>query len=237
MTDREVMLENIRRVARRLGPLREKVVFLGGSVVALLITDPGAPDVRPTKDVDVAYPTASFSESASLDETLRGLDFKHCKDPGAPTCRWVVDDLLVDVMAVGESVNTYRDRWSLAAIEHSESLEVEEGLRIRHVTAPYFIAIKLETFEDRGDEDYGGSRDMEDILQIIDSRPELRGEIRASASDLCLYISEKLGALLENDRFLDSLSAHLLPDAASQAREPLLRSRIAQIASLHMNEP
>ena len=44
MTSREVAIENIRRVARKLGHLRDKAVFLGGSITALLLTDPAAPD-------------------------------------------------------------------------------------------------------------------------------------------------------------------------------------------------
>lgn len=40
-------------VARALGPMRGEVVFVGGSVRGLLITDPAAPPERHTDDVDV----------------------------------------------------------------------------------------------------------------------------------------------------------------------------------------
>jgi|SRR5579871_5185239 len=236
MTSREIAIENIRRVARKLGPLREKAVFLGGAVTALLITDPGAPDVRPTKDVDAVVQTSSLSESARLDEELRDLGFQHCMDPGAPTCRWIVDNCLVDVIPVGAGMNAYNDRWSPVAIEHSEYLELEDGLKIRHVTAPYFVAIKLETFADRGEGDYQGSQDIEDIIQIIDGRPELIAEFQASEPDLHTYVSEQFRALLGSDHFLESLSAHLLPDAASQARESLILTRMTQITLLDATE-
>lgn len=39
--------------AESLGELREDVVFVGAATVTLWITDPGAPPVRPTRDVDV----------------------------------------------------------------------------------------------------------------------------------------------------------------------------------------
>jgi hypothetical protein len=38
----------LRAVARHLGPLREEVVFLGGMVVPLLLTDSGASVPRAT---------------------------------------------------------------------------------------------------------------------------------------------------------------------------------------------
>ena len=48
--------------------------------------------------------------------------------------------------------------------------EVEPGLRIRVVTAPYFVATKLEAFRGRGRGDYISSHDLEDLLAVIDGR-------------------------------------------------------------------
>lgn len=50
MTDN---LEHLLLVARKLGDLREQFVFVGGSVLELLISDPAQPPVRPTLDVDL----------------------------------------------------------------------------------------------------------------------------------------------------------------------------------------
>src|SRR4051794_27257718 len=47
--------------AAALGDLLLEVVFVGGATVDLWITDPGAPPVRPTKDVDVVVEVASRS--------------------------------------------------------------------------------------------------------------------------------------------------------------------------------
>ena len=54
-------LEMVHHVARKLGALLERVVFLGGSATGLLITDPAVPDVRMTQDVDVIVEAASHS--------------------------------------------------------------------------------------------------------------------------------------------------------------------------------
>ena len=45
-------LPDLRRIAEALGELREQVVFVGGSVAGLLVTDPLAHSVRATRDVD-----------------------------------------------------------------------------------------------------------------------------------------------------------------------------------------
>ena len=48
-----VAIEMLSSVARALGPLLDKVVFVGGSILGLLITDAAARAPRPTHDVDI----------------------------------------------------------------------------------------------------------------------------------------------------------------------------------------
>jgi hypothetical protein len=45
-------LERLTAVARRLRPLLDELVFAGGCATGLLITDPAAPSIRTTFDVD-----------------------------------------------------------------------------------------------------------------------------------------------------------------------------------------
>ena len=46
-------LNRLIRTAHRLGPLLPAVVFVGGQMAELLVTGPGAHEVRPADDVDV----------------------------------------------------------------------------------------------------------------------------------------------------------------------------------------
>ena len=46
-------LHLLEAAARLLQPLLDELVFVGGCATGLLITDPGAVGIRPTKDVDV----------------------------------------------------------------------------------------------------------------------------------------------------------------------------------------
>ncbi len=54
-----------------LGDLTDEVVFVGGATVTLWITDPAAPPVRPTKDVDVIVKVVSRSDFHRFEEKLR----------------------------------------------------------------------------------------------------------------------------------------------------------------------
>ena len=50
----EINIGVIKQVARALGDLNNRVVYVGGAVVSLYIDDPAAADVRPTDDIDIS---------------------------------------------------------------------------------------------------------------------------------------------------------------------------------------
>lgn len=73
---------------------------------------------------------------------------------------------------------------------------------------------------------------MEDIITVIDGRPEIVSEIITSPDDLKDYLSESFRALLADGHYLDAIPGHLLPDRASQARLPRLMKCLEQISTL-----
>jgi hypothetical protein len=70
---KDLNLQMLSLVARRLEPLLDRLVFLGGCTTALFITDEGAPDVRVTDDVDVIVEVLSRNEYRQLEERLRDI--------------------------------------------------------------------------------------------------------------------------------------------------------------------
>ena len=208
-------------VARHLGNLREKVVFVGGCTTGLFITDPAMPEVRSTQDVDVIVEVASRLEYYRLEKELRSRGFKQDMSENAPVCRWLVDDVKVDVMPTKEDILGFSNRWYLpAAIRNAVRIEIEKELTIQLVTPPYFLATKIEAFKGRGGGDYRANHDMEDIITVVDGRPEIVSEIITSPDSLKNYLSESFRAFLANGEFLEAIPGHLLPDRASQALVP-----------------
>jgi hypothetical protein len=105
-----------------------------------------------------------------------------------------------------------------------------ENVRLRLISAPYFLATKLVAFENRGKQDYSTSRDLEDIVALIDGRPEITSEVSDSEATLRDFLRVKFQNLLSLHQFLDSLPGYLLPDKASQQRLPLLLRRMRLIS-------
>lgn len=218
-------------VARRLGPLLEKVVFVGGCATGLLVTDKAAPDVRATIDVDMIVKVISRAEYHKIEKKLRKLGFSQpIEDNALIICRWEIDDIKVDIMPSDASILGFSNRWYSDAITTAQKVQLESDLIINLVTAPYFLATKMEAFRGRGNGDYLASHDMEDIVTIIDGRPELIDEIRASSAVLRKYLATAFTKEMRSDDFREAVPSHLLPDEASQARLPIIIQRLEQIA-------
>jgi predicted nucleotidyltransferase len=220
----------LRTVAKQLGNLRSEVVFLGGATMELFITDPGAGAPRPTKDVDVIVELGSYAEYVHLQERLRERGFQEDSSEGAPLCRWVTQGIKVDVMPTREEILGFTNCWYAAAMRDATEVDLGHDVTIRLVSAPCFVATKLEAFRARGDDDYMLSHDLEDVVAVVDGRAELSDEIRSSAPDLRDYLAEAISALLNVEEFREALPGYLPGDTASQARLPLLLDRLAQIA-------
>lgn len=97
-------------------------------------------------------------------------------------------------------------------------------------TGPFFLATKIEAYYSRGGDDFMASHDMEDIVTLLDGRPELGEGIKAAAEDVRSFLAWAFKEFLRNRNFLDALPGHLLPDTASQQRIPLPMNRIRAIA-------
>lgn len=63
MIRRDPNIDKVELVASALGPLRERVVFVGGCAVGLLITDAAASPVRVTFDVDLVASVSALAGS------------------------------------------------------------------------------------------------------------------------------------------------------------------------------
>ena len=218
--------------ARLLRPLLGELVFVGGTVTGLLVTDEAAADPRTTIDVDAIAEITSYAEYTAFGDRLRALGFLEDTRDGAPVCRWVHGGTTLDVMPLDEKILGFSNRWYRAAMKSSVTQRLSDGLEIRMVTAPFFIATKLEAFKGRGNGDFFGSRDLEDLISVVDGRAALVAEVGAGAAGLRAYLRAGIEGLLAAPGFLDALPGYLLPDAASQSRIGIVLRRLEDLASV-----
>lgn len=207
MTIQGRLKEMLTTVAVALGDeLLARLVFVGGCTTALYITDPVTLEgVRATDDVDLIVDLAGFPAWAQLVEQLRQKGFAEAADENV-ICRMKLGELKVDFMPDDEAILGFSNRWYAKGIETAVETALDDAITIRRLTAPLFIATKLEAYRGRGGGDLIGSRDAEDILLVVDGRPELVDEVAAADVDVRSYIaaeSKKLLADRDFDHFLD----------------------------------
>lgn len=222
-------------VAERLGnDLRESMVFVGGAVAGLLITDPAMPAIRPTEDVDLLCQAAVLADYHRVEKALRALGFVQDMRPQAPICRWQIGSVVVDVMPPLEEILGFANRWYPHALETAQAVLLPSGRPIKLIAAPVFVATKLEAFDGRGEGDFLFSHDLGDLLAVVDGRDALLAECQTSASELRRYLADRIQALLVLPAFIDALPGHLPGDAASQQRLPDLLAKLHDIAGLQL---
>jgi hypothetical protein len=218
-----VSVEPLERAAVALDGLVEDVVVVGGASVVLWISDPAAPAVRPTLDVDVVVEVASRGAYYRFEDRLRGRGFVPYETSGV-ICRWrhPATGLVLDAMPADASILGFASQWQAAAIPTAIRRTLPSGRVLRVAGPVYLLATKLEAFAGRGGGDLVGSRDFGDVIALVDGRRELPEEVAVAADDVRRYIAEAVAALLALPRILDGIAGALRPDSASQARADLV---------------
>ncbi len=219
-------------VAEALGDLRESLVFVGGCAVGLLVTSVRAQAIRMTDDVDLVAHVASRQEYHQLEKRFTALGFVHDTSAEAPICRWKCKGVIVDLMPTLEDILSFHNRWYAEAVETAGTVELSPGLCIRLITAPMFLATKIEAFKGRGQGDFLGSHDLEDIITVVDGRATLLDEVALSAGHLKAYLGAEFTTLMGNGRFLEALPGHLPGDRGSQQRVGALAMKLRRLAAL-----
>jgi predicted nucleotidyltransferase len=215
----------------RLGELVSEMVFVGGCATGLLITDSAAPPIRVTQDVDVITEVASLNDYYRLSGKLRQRGFMEDQSPEAPICRWTAAGVVLDILPTNRKILGFGNDWYQPALEAAAAVNLPSGRTIRMVTAPYFLATKLAAFDARGKGDFMMSHDMEDIIAVIDGRPELATELHGVEVRLRDYLAGRFAELLGDDNFLASVPGHLQGGTVSPDRTPVVLGIIAELAA------
>jgi len=209
---------------RKLTPFLDEIVFVGGITLGLLITDVAAAPIRGTTDVDVIAEIVTYADYIAFSERLRAAHFSEDEEL---TCRWHHGSLAIDVMALNKDVLGFTNIWYESALRHASALSLTSGASIRVITAPFFLATKMEAFRGRGQMDYQASHDLEDFVAVIEGRENVVQEVAKSPQSVREYLAQAARSLLAESRFLDVLPGFVLNDE----RVPLIKSRLASIGA------
>lgn len=221
-------IELLSGMAHAMGPLCDHVVFVGGCATGLLISQPLVADARATEDVDAIVEVTSLVAYHALADQLIARGFKQTMADNTPPFRWFWNRMQLDLVPLDEKVLGFANRWYRPGYAAAQSATLPTGLTLRHLSAPYFAATKLEAFNDRGNGDILLSHDLEDIITVVDGREELLAELAAAPGEVRRFVADQFQAVLNHTDFSNTLPGIV----AQSTRAGLVLQRFTDIAKL-----
>ncbi len=197
----------IKAVFNALEDLGKSVVFVGGATVSLYKDRP-ASETRITDDVDIVVEVLRYADYANIEEQLRKKGFINDIESGI-ICRYRINGIVVDVMPTGENILGFKNQWYTDGFQNSIEYPLTENESVRIFSAVYFIASKLDAFNDRGKNDGRTSSDFEDIVYVLNNRTTIWEEMSNAPAPVILYLKKEFQKLVAQDNLYEWISANL----------------------------
>lgn len=210
MYDKGIDWEAVNTVAEGLSHLRDKVIFVGGATIGLYIDDSAADELRPTEDIDLTINMGdTYVEEVYMEQQLINLGFS--PDASGPSIvRYNFKSIAVDIIPVNYSTRGMSNRWYALGYNDAQFIQLSNGIEIKILSAPFFLATKFEAFNDRGNgTDYYASHDFEDIIYFIDNRTTVVQEILESPDIVKNFLKEEIEKILSHPNSEEIISMHL----------------------------
>ena len=225
MHNKIINIAVVAEVARALGELKNRMIFVGGSIISLYTDDPAADEIRPTADVDMTISVLNYPVWTKLQEQLLSLGFSP-NSQATHINRLFFNEIPVDVIPVEEGIIGETNRWYKIGLDSILEYEVsEEAIKI--FSAPIYLATKFEAFKGRG-RDLRTSHDIEDIIYILDNRTTIVQEIDESEISVNTFIKEELQQIIDKGMLDEVLMSHIHP-LMLEERIPIVHEKIIKI--------
>ncbi|MDZ7808354.1 MAG: hypothetical protein U5K71_14760 [Gracilimonas sp.] len=115
---------------------------------------------------------------------------------------------LLDVMPTDSEILGFTNQWYKEGLENREWISVDGEVSIPRSTLPYYLASKWEAVKNRGKNDWRLSKDMEDIITLVNNNT--LNLIPSNADEKVIqYLKNSFDELLENKYAREIILSHL----------------------------
>lgn len=213
------MIQSWTALLDALGELADKVIFVGAGISIFLIDQAAVANARPTEDIDSIVDINSYSDLFEFEKQLSAKGFKRSTDHNA---RWLLKDLVFDVMPARPISGYLTNSWYQEAIKHIVTRDIAHGYQVKMISPPYFIATKLEAFKNRGSLQEFDGTDLEDIVILLDGLSTIQNELADADPTVKRYLKEQFRQLLKKKAFKDFVQNSLSGPRAAQRTKDVL---------------
>ncbi|MEO0473028.1 MAG: hypothetical protein AAF206_25665 [Bacteroidota bacterium] len=201
-------LQDLATLARAFEPVGGKTVFYGSAALAIYATSQAAPEIRSNRTVDCVLGRLALLDQQMPTQSMKQSAFELKKREGLIT-HWTYADIPLRLLLCRNAAFVDQYRWLAEGLDYAESHEID-GQSIRIYSPAYFLAAKMEAFDKEGKYDYRYSEDFEDILYLLDNRPEIVMEVNAAFYEVRTYIQGQFSLYLA-DPYLEEGMYTALP--------------------------
>ena len=204
--DSQLNLEVVARVARALGELNDQVVYIGGAVISIYATEPGADLPRVTEDIDVCVQVSTFAQMEKLRELLASKSIY--PDPqGIHIYRYRYQGIAIDFIPFEETAFGPTNSWLKPGFDKAFKTTVGD-VDIAVLPVSLFLATKWEAFNSRGS-DPRYSHDFEDIMYVLDNNEEVVSDINNATATLKKTLKSMSSFILNHPNSNEIIECHI----------------------------
>ena len=158
--------------------------------------------------MDVIVEIINYQGRAELEEKLRLPGFAHDIESSV-VCRYKIQGIVVDIMPTDDPSIGFNTKWYPEGFQKAIDYTIDADNTVKILTAPYFIATKLEAFSDRGKGDGRTSHDFEDIIYVLENRSSIWEEMNSLGGEIKAYLLAEFTKLLNNPHIFEWIDAHV----------------------------
>lgn len=232
LKNQTINLKIVEKVALALEELNDDVIYIGGAVVSLYVTDEGAEQPRPTKDIDISVQVSSYSQMEILREKLATKKIYPALTEKVIN-RFTYEGILIDFIPYDHTPLGPTNRWLKPGFRKAVSVIVG-SVKIKIMPVPLFLASKWEAFKIRG-KDARMSPDFEDIIYIIDNNLNLVDEITEANNDVQRFMKEMSKEILSHPYSNEIIECHINPFTMTERRK-IVQNKLEKMLKLQISK-
>ena len=103
----------------------------------------------------------------------------------------------------------FKNQWHPDGFQKAIDYAIDPEHTVRILSAPYFIATKLDAFNDRGEGDGRTSHDFEDIVFVLENRSTIWEELNEMEDEVKQYLLNEFTKLARNHNLFEWLDGHV----------------------------
>lgn len=217
LKNQTINLNIVERIAKQLGDLNDHVVYVGGAIVSLYVTDEAVEQPRPTTDIDISVQISTYAEMDQLRELLASKGIYPAQNETV-MYRYQFDEILIDFIPyeatpLGPTNSLLKPRFKVAEI-----VKIGE-VTIKILPVCFFIASKWEAFKSRCNNDPRFSHDFEDIIYVIDNNLDVVTDFKNSEQSVEAYLGIMSREILKHEYGDEIIECHLNPHTLKSRKE------------------